>query len=140
MRLRSAWYSLFLHLLALNPSYPDSYISLISRAPPSFPVPRNLFLSHFKFLFFPFSLLPLPFPSLFNPFIILPRRCSFETPFIEQPRRTKRSFYSHQHHSSISLFITCVVRLWHTFSFGRYHTLILPLITFTNASSMTTNS
>lgn len=103
---------------------------------------RNLFLSRFKFLssflscFFHFS-------SPFNPFIYslsLSLLSLLFRDFIEHSRHSKRSFCSHITVRLAYLLHLSYIYLQHTFSLGRYHTLILPLITFTNASSMTTNS
>lgn len=103
---------------------------------------RNLFLSHFKFLS---SFLPcfFHFSSPSNPFIYsltLLLSLLFRD-FIEHPRHSKRSFCSHiTVQLAYLLHLSYRTYLRHAFSLGRYHTLILPLITFTNASSMTTNS
>lgn len=82
MRLWAAWYSLFLDLLALNPSYPDSYISLISRAPPSFPscfVISSYLTSNFFSLFSPASSISLLLLILLYTLSLFSYRCSFET-------------------------------------------------------------
>lgn len=121
MRLWAAWYSLFLDLLAPNPSYPDSYISLISRAPPSFPscfVISSYLASNFFPLFSPASSISLLL-------LILLYTLSLSLSLIVAVSRLHRTLSTFEtivlftHHCSISLFITSVVYIPTAYIFAR---------------------
>lgn len=119
MRLWAAWYSLFLDLLALNPSYPDSYISLISRAPPSFPscfVISSYLASNFFPLFSPASSISL---------LLLILLYTLSLSLIVAVSRLHRTLSTFEtivlftHHCSISLFITSAVYIPTAYIFAR---------------------